>query len=96
MGPVTVDVFGDAGELVRHTSGDGGEVQDMTDRVQIYYVGNLIGWQTSEETWLYQAVAADFYLQWTQQGGGASGPTRPMTSFGIGFHPRDLYALPGE
>ena len=94
--PATVDVFGQAGELARPTLGDSGEVHDMVDRTQVYYVGNLIVWQTAEDIWLYQAVAADFYLQWIQQGGGPGGPPRPMTSFGIGFHPRDLFAASGD
>jgi len=95
--PSTVDIFGDVGELYRLDEGDGGAATSLGDRAQVYYVGNLIFWQSAEDTWLYQAVAADFYMQWTQQGGGGGpdGPPRPMTSFGVGFHPRDLPGTAG-
>jgi len=93
VGSATVDVFGDAGEFYRRAVGGEEEEYSLTERSQVYYVGNLIAWQIMEGTWLYQAVAADFYIQWTQQGGGGGegSPPRMMNSFGLGFHPRDFY-----
>jgi hypothetical protein len=96
--PAVIDIFGDAGDLYRWVDGADTVPTDLGDRAQVYYIGNLIFWQTAEDNWLYQAVTADFYMQWTQEGGGggSDGPPRPMTSFGIGFHPRDLPGAAGD
>ncbi|MEE2828264.1 MAG: hypothetical protein VX498_03670, partial [Myxococcota bacterium] len=89
----TVDVFGEAGELYRRSAAGEEETASLGLRTQVYYVGNLVLWEITEDERIYMGVAGDFYMQWTQQGGpgGPNALDGDMLSFAAGFHPRSSH-----
>lgn len=89
----TVDIFGEAGELYRRSASGVEETATLGLRTQVYFVGNLVLWEITEDERIYMGVASEFYIQWTQQGGpgGPNAPDGDMISFAIGFHPRDSH-----
>ncbi|MEE2830648.1 MAG: hypothetical protein VX498_15780, partial [Myxococcota bacterium] len=52
----TVDVFGEAGELYRRSAAGEEETASLGLRTQVYYVGNLVLWEITEDERIYMAV----------------------------------------
>ena len=97
-GLATVDIFGEAGELYRRSASGEEELSTLGLRTQVYYVGNLVLWEITEDERIYMGLADDFYIQWTQQGGpgGPDAPDADMISYAVGFHPRSTHDVIGE